>query len=212
VILSDRFNSLIIVPRIQPRGTFKYFSRASFFLSFFLSFFHRPFSSLPHALSYEPHLEISHCPRMSPIHTFLYAVIEKLISHYLQLTVYLKTKHHVHWPKHHPHQQHYHKNSHTLALMAPHPVYLGHPTDKADAEHNGMINHQNPMTIKCPSLQATEISDRKQAHWSHNHACYPTKHGICYCDLHHLNKLIKKRDIILRNFTDKGIGQRQNGV
>jgi hypothetical protein len=46
-------------------------------------------------------------------------------------------------PMHRPHQQRYHRSSHSQALRAPPPVYLGHHTDKVGAERGDMVNHQN---------------------------------------------------------------------
>jgi hypothetical protein len=65
---------------------------------------------------------------------------------------------------HHPHQQHYHKTSHTQARRAPLSVSLVHHTDIEDAECNGMVNHLNPMTIIVVGHRPNVTLDRKQVH------------------------------------------------
>jgi hypothetical protein len=62
---------------------------------------------------------------------------------------------------HHPHQQHYHKSSHTQAQRAPLPVYLVHHIDIEDLERSGMVNLSNPMTIIVVGQQANVTLDRK---------------------------------------------------
>jgi hypothetical protein len=54
---------------------------------------------------------------------------------------------------HRPRQQRYHRSSHNQTPRAPPPIYLGHHTDRVDAERGDMVNRQNPkITISlCPS-------------------------------------------------------------